>query len=500
MGLKNWILTGNVDGFEGLEREAQESFKRKFPYSTIKGVLGGVGGENNSTKPPDNLSAEQSYWFDYYLKTASDAAKGYSGDCFSWQLINKETGTQEEVRVKLDYANSKLGIAFPDIDIPPFSAEFIRPVHELVNRYIPTWSSWQKKPEGEDFALAVARTLWGRTFTFQVTGVTSTNSKWYERKPDTLLVWSDEITEIVIQQMVKFRKELEEIKKSFPGLRKADESILEREETFTGRVLQSKGAWFGIGYSYNYNVELDGVKIYTIKLKDVDKLSIAGEDIARQAAAVNKFTIANIDHHTLTAMVTSPEIEKLVARAIQEAKELEIRARRREAERISREKAEEWKNKLGLTSLLIDGNNIVRCGCDMLGNNRGWLVLKTLLNWLNQNGIEPYLYFDASVEYLGTNGHIDAEGMAFIKSLLEDKRLTTKCPSRDEADKFILHHADRIGGHVISNDGYKQWDQKYPWIAVKNNSEGVRRVHKFVVVDWHLSIADLEMFEEIESP
>ena len=90
--------------------------------------------------------------------------------------------------------------------------------------------------------------------------------------------------------------------------------------------------------------------------------------------------------------------------------------------------------------------------------------------------------------------------MAFIKSLLEDKRLTTKCPSRDEADKFILHHADRIGGHVISNDGYKKWDQKYPWIAVKNNSEGVRRVHKFVVVDGHLSIADLEMFEEIESP
>ena len=149
-------------------------------------------------------------------------------------------------------------------------------------------------------------------------------------------------------------------------MRKADESILEREETFTGRVLQSKGAWFGIGYSYN--VELDGVKIYTIKLKDVDKLSSAGEDIARQAAAVNKFTIANIDHHTLTAIVTSPEIEKLVARAIQEAKELEIRARRREAERISREKAEEWKNKLCLTSLLIDGNNIVRCGCDMLGN------------------------------------------------------------------------------------------------------------------------------------
>ena len=90
--------------------------------------------------------------------------------------------------------------------------------------------------------------------------------------------------------------------------------------------------------------------------------------------------------------------------------------------------------------------------------------------------------------------------MEFIKGKLAelaDVDHTTICPSRDEADKFILHRADKSGGHVVSNDGYSDWERYYPWIGIKNNTEEVRRVHKFTVEGDILSVPDLDIFDKI---
>lgn len=143
---------------------------------------------------------------------------------------------------------------------------------------------------------------------------------------------------------------------------------------------------------------------------------------------------------------------------------------------------------------VIDGNNIV-----WHSGRYGWRVLKTLLDWVKGKGIDYHLYFDASI--VEFEAKLDEEkdtiGKAFIEEQIADENHTTKCPSRDEADKFILYHADKTGGHIISNDGYRPWESQYPWIGAKNNTEEVRRIHKFTVEGNVLSIPDLDIFEKI---
>lgn len=152
---------------------------------------------------------------------------------------------------------------------------------------------------------------------------------------------------------------------------------------------------------------------------------------------------------------------------------------------------------LGDAALIIDGNNVV-----WHSDRYGWRVLKTLLDWIKGNGIDYHLYFDASIAKLEKklDEKMDAVGTTFIKDQIDDVDHTTKCPSRDEADKFILHRADKTGGHIISNDGYWQWDARYPWIGTKNNTGEARRIHKFTVEGNMLSIPDLDIFEKIVEP
>lgn len=149
---------------------------------------------------------------------------------------------------------------------------------------------------------------------------------------------------------------------------------------------------------------------------------------------------------------------------------------------------------LGDAALIIDGNNVV-----WQDDRYGWRVLKTLLDWIKDNGIDYHLYFDASIakEEKKLDEEMDASGKSFIEGLIADTDHTTKCPSRDEADKFILYRADKTGGHVISNDGYRPWEAKYPWIGAMNHTEEIRRIHKFTVEGNMLSVPDLDIFEKI---
>ena len=136
---------------------------------------------------------------------------------------------------------------------------------------------------------------------------------------------------------------------------------------------------------------------------------------------------------------------------------------------------------------MIDGNNVV-----LHNTKHGWRVLKTLVDWFKRNGVDYFIFFDATIEYKG----IDAEGMAFIESEKVSEH-AKKCPSRDEADNFILNRANNTGSHVISDDGYKQWDARYPWIDTRNNTGDVRRIHKFLVEGDYLSVPDLGIWERI---
>lgn len=104
---------------------------------------------------------------------------------------------------------------------------------------------------------------------------------------------------------------------------------------------------------------------------------------------------------------------------------------------------------LGDVPILIDGSNVVRHD-----TRYGWRVLKTLLDWLCNNRIKWFLYFDANILYVKD---IDDAGKEFIKAQIADHYHTLLCPGGVQADVYIIAHADAYGNHI-----------SYPMTAIGN--------------------------------
>ena len=144
----------------------------------------------------------------------------------------------------------------------------------------------------------------------------------------------------------------------------------------------------------------------------------------------------------------------------------------------------------GDAPILIDGSNVV------LENKRyGWRVLKTLLDWLKDKGVNYFLYFDANILHKVED---DEAGKSFIKAQISDESHAQCCPGGTQADEYILLQADNDGNHIISNDSYRDFVTEYPWINAKRET-GNRRVHRFMVRGDILSVADLRIWEKIDA-
>lgn len=144
---------------------------------------------------------------------------------------------------------------------------------------------------------------------------------------------------------------------------------------------------------------------------------------------------------------------------------------------------------LGDVPILIDGSNVVRHD-----TRYGWRVLKTLLDWLCNNRIKWFLYFDANILYVKD---IDDAGKEFIKAQIADHYHTLLCPGGVQADVYIIAHADAYGNHIISNDRYRQYVERFPWIAEKQES-GKHIVHEFAVEVDKLCVPDLGVRTRID--
>ena len=140
---------------------------------------------------------------------------------------------------------------------------------------------------------------------------------------------------------------------------------------------------------------------------------------------------------------------------------------------------------IGNAPILIDGSNVV-----MENAHYGWRVLKTLLDWLKRKGQEYFLYFDANILHQIK----EDSGKKFIATQLSDKEHTYRCGAGYKADNYILRHANKTGGHIISNDNYRDYAEVYKLVCEKR---GNRRIHKFLVIGGLLIIDELNLNEEI---
>ena len=387
------------------------------------------------------------------------------------RMINRESGFYEDVHVELELPK----VEIPSLDIPPYRANQIAAVCKLAARLAPGLTCGYVP-----FANAVAETFAGKTLSFEVIG----GCIGYDGY-DCLYVSCREINEAIEQRRKEFISELDEIKATFADSKKADESRLKIGSSVAGRIVKLNG-FANMGFVSGGIVELDGITVYSATLKLagsglIGKRRMTFSPLPDAINEVREFVVEGIDETSLTVTVSSIEFE----RAMAQMTEAGIGSTTFRPSVCSAAK-------FNGNPMLIDGNNVVRHNKDY-----GWRVLKTLLAWLNNNGIAHRLYFDASIEYV----EMDAVGKKFVKTLLEDSNTigsnVVKCPAGDEADKFMLSSANNSNGHILSNDTFRDRENEYPWVNARQS--GQRRVHRFLVEDGYLSIPDFGTYEKIVS-
>lgn len=121
--------------------------------------------------------------------------------------------------------------------------------------------------------------------------------------------------------------------------------------------------------------------------------------------------------------------------------------------------------------ILIDGSNIVKWFPELKSK-----ALCMVMAGLEKAGYNAYIIFDATIPYVLKETK-DKVGQAFLDFLRESKPECVKIvPADSQADDFILSYANAHGNHIVSNDRYKQYVSRYPWVGNKN--EQGRRVHR----------------------
>ena len=393
------------------------------------------------------------------------------------KLIDAETKLYSEVLAELELPKIEL----PGLNIPPYHAEDIRPVRELVGRFMheQVRTMWSLHP----FAKNVANTFKGKTLTFTVMGVGDILPD-----VDCLRVSCEEISEFVKRQSKEFASELEAIKSTFAEKKAKDEALLRLGEKVSGRVML-KGLAYLQGDHVCDSVDVDGVSIYSVHLKGERRY--VPSTVTDRIKELHEFVVDSVDESSLNAVVTSDCIDRVISDAKSEIT-MACTSPQRESPSIARAASNEDTTEVFRKPLLIDGNNVVR-----YDKSKNWRVLKTLIDWLKKNGRDFFVYFDASIEYVEEHIEMDADGKAYLHALINDSSHAKKCPAGDEADKFILYEANNEGNHILSNDTYGQWEELYPWVKARNNSDEVRRVHRFQVKGDILSIPDLGVYEMV---
>lgn len=457
------------------KEEQKERLIQKFPVQS-KGQ--GVLLERGMSVPVPNM------WYEKWLDKGVVLAKV--------KLIDAETKLYSEVLAELELPK----IEFPELNIPPYHAEDIRPVRELLERFmhkqVRTELDVKCAMWGNSFAEAVANAFKGKALTVAVMGVS-------DRIPDVdcvrvsvdcLRVSCDEINETIQRQFREFVSELEIIKSTFMERKEKDEVLLRQGAKVSGRVmLEEFSCCPGELSLFCDSVDVEGASVYSVRIKGERRF--VPSMVADKIKELREFVVDSVDESSLNAIVSSDDVDRVINNA-KDGIAMACTSSQMESPFIVRAASNEDTIEVFRKPLLIDGNNVVR-----YDKSKNWRVLKTLIDWLKKNDRDFFVYFDASIEYVEEHVEMDADGKAYLHALINDSSHAKKCPAGDEADKFILYEANNEGNHILSNDTYGQWEELYPWVKARNNSDEVRRVHRFQVKGDILSIPDLGVYEMV---
>ena len=109
----------------------------------------------------------------------------------------------------------------------------------------------------------------------------------------------------------------------------------------------------------------------------------------------------------------------------------------------------------GKDMVVIDGANVAYEEKSAGGKPRLSNLLKVKRE-MEERGFDTVIIVDASLKY-------DIDDQTQMQSLIETQHIR-QVPAGTDADFFILDIADQHGARIVTNDQYRDYRDRYPWI------------------------------------
>jgi hypothetical protein len=106
-------------------------------------------------------------------------------------------------------------------------------------------------------------------------------------------------------------------------------------------------------------------------------------------------------------------------------------------------------------AIVVDGSNVAFESQSQAGKPRMSNII-AVRDALRERGYEPIIIVDAALRH-----KIDDQDQ--LEALI-DRQEVLQAPAGTDADFFVLETADQRELKVISNDTYREFREKYPWI------------------------------------
>lgn len=113
-------------------------------------------------------------------------------------------------------------------------------------------------------------------------------------------------------------------------------------------------------------------------------------------------------------------------------------------------------------TILVDGSNVIYWDSE----TPSLAPLRALLAELQQRGQRPGVVFDANAGYKIATRYLHDGELARLLDLPE--RQVMVVPKGRQADEFLLRAAREMGAKVVTNDRYRDWEDRYPEVREAN--------------------------------
>jgi hypothetical protein len=137
-------------------------------------------------------------------------------------------------------------------------------------------------------------------------------------------------------------------------------------------------------------------------------------------------------------------------------------------------------------SFVIDAKNVIHGSSQ--GQTPSLLYLIGLLLELHKRKATYKCFFDANTFYALKNAQRLDHGLAYRNLCKDFPNHFVEVPGGNQADDFLLDFAHSHGPVIISNDRYRDYTDKYPWIANGNSRRVSFTVHSDIIQIYSLGI------------